>query len=210
MSYAGRTRIVIIEDNETMRNGFSFLISSNGKYTVIGSYENAELALKNLLRDLPTIILMDIGLPEMNGIQAINEVKKTLPSVQIIVLSVHEETALVFEAFCAGASGYLTKNATYDKIISAIDEVLSGGAPMSSQIAKMVVSSFNKSHTSPLTTRETEVLELLAEGKSYTRIAEELFVQKETIRSHLKHIYTKLQVNSKADAISKAKSEKYI
>lgn len=206
----GKTKIVIVEDNETLRQGFEFLISSHEKYLVKSKYENAELAIKNLRKDMPGIILMDIELPGMSGIEAIRIIKKTIPAIQIVVLSVHDDSQLVFEALCAGASGYLTKNAKMEKILNALDEILEGGAPMSSRIAKMVVSSFNRNHNSPLTTREMEVLQLLTDGKSYSRIAEELFVQKETVRTHLKNIYTKLHVNSKAEAILKAKSERYI
>lgn len=203
-------RITIVEDNEVVRDGFALLIDSVSEHQVVSTYDNCEDALKNLKKDRPTIILMDLELPGMHGVEGTRRIKKLLPEVNIIVITVHANSELVFQALCAGASGYITKNAGHNKLLDAIAEVQKGGAPMSSQIARMVVQSFQKNTDSPLTARETEVLELLAKGKSYTVIADELFVHKETIKSHIKNIYTKLQVNSKADAIEKALRDRLI
>lgn len=203
-------KITIVEDNEVVRDGFALLIDSVSEYAVVSTYDNCEDALKNLKNDRPNIILMDLELPGMHGVEGIRRIKKQTPEVNIIVITVHANSELVFEALCAGASGYITKNAGHSKLLDAIAEVQRGGAPMSSQIARMVVQSFQKNTDSPLTGRETEVLELLAKGKSYTVIADELFVHKETIKSHIKNIYTKLQVNSKADAIEKALRDRLI
>jgi DNA-binding NarL/FixJ family response regulator len=203
-------KITIVEDNEVVRDGFALLIDSVSDYEVVSTYDNCEDALKNLKSDRPNIILMDLELPGMHGVEGIRRIKKQYGEVSIIVITVHANSELVFEALCAGASGYITKNAGHSKLLDAIAEVQRGGAPMSSQIARMVVQSFQKNINSPLTSRETEVLELLAKGKSYTVIADELFVHKETIKSHIKNIYTKLQVNSKADAIEKALRDRLI
>jgi len=203
-------KITIVEDNEVVRDGFALLIDSVSEYQVVSTYDNCEDALKNLKNDHPNIILMDLELPGMHGVEGIRQIKKRNANVSIIVITVHANSELVFEALCAGASGYITKNAGHSKLLDAIAEVQRGGAPMSSQIARMVVQSFQKNTDSPLTSRETEVLELLAKGKSYTVIADELFVHKETIKSHIKNIYTKLQVNSKADAIEKALRDRLI
>lgn len=203
-------RITIVEDNEVVREGFALLIDSVSEHQVVSTYDNCEDALKNLKKDSPNIILMDLELPGMHGVEGIRRIKKQKPEVAIIVITVHANSELVFQALCAGASGYITKNAGHSKLLDAIAEVQKGGAPMSSQIARMVVQSFQKNTDSPLTARETEVLELLAKGKSYTVIADELFVHKETIKSHIKNIYTKLQVNSKADAIEKALRDRLI
>ena len=146
----------------------------------------------------------------IDGIEGIQKIKKTNPEIHIIVITVHEDSEMVFEALCAGASGYITKNANHSRLLDAIDEVQSGGAPMSTQIARMVVSSFQKNQNSPLTARETEVLELIAKGKSYSVIADELFVHKETVKSHIKNIYFKLHVNCKADALEIARKNKLI
>lgn len=203
-------RIVIVEDNLIVQGGFSMLVGSVEGYQVVNTYTNCEDAIKNLKTDAPHVMLMDIELPGMNGIEGISRIKKLRPEVMILVISVHENSDLVFDALCAGAMGYLTKSASFVKILSAIEDVLEGGAPMSSHIAKMVVSSFQKNQNSPLSDRETEVLTLLAKGKSYSVVADELFVHKETIKSHIKNIYHKLHVNSKADAIEIARVNKYI
>jgi len=205
-----RSRVVIVEDNDAVREGFSLIINSVSKYYVVNAYDNAEDAIKNLKKDKPEIILMDLELPGMNGIDAIAVIKKMNSNIDMIVNTIYENSELVFQALCAGAAGYITKNTSHSELLNAIDEVINGGAPMSSKIAKMVVSSFQKNPNSPLSNRETEVLELLSQGKSYSMIAQELFITKETAKSHIKNIYSKLQVNSKSEAIAKATKEKLI
>lgn len=205
-----KNRIEIVEDNDVVRDGLQLLINSMSDHKVVGSYDSCEKAIKNLNQDQPEVILMDLDLPGMNGIEGIQRIKKTHPEINIIVLTVHEDSEMVFEALCAGASGYITKNANHSRLLDAIDEVQTGGAPMSSRIAKMVVDSFQRNHNSPLTSRETEVLEQLAKGKSYSIIADELFIHKETVKSHIKNIYFKLQVNSKAEALEIARKNKLI
>ncbi len=205
-----KTRISIVEDNEVIRDGFTLLLDSIEEYAVVGTWSNAEDAIKNVQKDNPDIMLMDIELPGMNGIQAIKHIKKLQPQVDIIVITVHADSEMVFNALVAGACGYITKTSNYSKLLEAINEVKEGGSPMSTNIARMVVQSFQRNNNSPLTPRETEVLELLSKGKSYSVIADELFVHKETIKSHIKNIYTKLQVNSKAEAIEKALKDKLI
>ncbi len=183
------SRIVIVEDNEVVREGFALLISSVSQHQVVNSYATCEETLKYLATDQPSIVLMDLELPGMHGLEGIKQIKKVLPDSNIIVISVHANSELVFQALCAGASGYITKNAGHSKILDAINEVERGGAPMSSQIARMVVQSFQKNTNSPLTARETEVLELLAKGKSYSAIADDLFVHKRNHQiSHQKHL----------------------
>ncbi|MEQ8576882.1 MAG: response regulator transcription factor, partial [Fulvivirga sp.] len=179
-------------------------------YLVVNAYDNAEDAIKNVRKDKPDVILMDLELPGMNGIEAIGIIKKASPHIDLIVNTIYENSDLVFQALVAGASGYITKNTSHTELLDAIEEVINGGAPMSSKIAKMVVASFQKNPNSPLSKRETEVLELLSKGKSYSMIAQELFVTKETAKSHIKNIYSKLQVNSKSEAIAKATKEKLI
>ncbi len=203
-------RIIIIEDNDVVRDGFKLLISSLSNHEVVGTYESCEEALKNIKKINPDVVLMDIELPGMNGIEGTRIIKKSFPEIEILVITVHDDNDLVFQALVAGASGYITKNAPHNKILDAISEVSKGGAPMSSKIARMVVESFQRNQNSPLSPRETEVLELLAEGKSYSVIADELFIHKETVKSHIKNIYYKLQVNSKAAAIEIAKKNKLI
>ncbi len=205
-----KVRIIIVEDNEPIKDGFALIINSFSKYYVVNTYTNCEAALKNLRKDDPDIILMDIELPGMSGIEGIKRVKKVSPQIDIIVNTIHENQEKVFEALCAGASGYITKNSSHNELLNALDQISSGGAPLSGNIAKMVVKSFQKNLQSPLTSRETEVLELLSKGKSYSIIADELFITKETAKSHIKNIYSKLHVNSKSQAIDKALREKLI
>ncbi len=204
------TRIVIIEDNEVVKDGFALLLNGMTEFSVPNSYTNCEDAIKKLRKDKPDIVLMDLELPGMHGIEGIKIIKKEIPYVSIVVITVHDDSSLVFEALCAGAAGYITKTANYSSLLEAIEEVKAGGAPMSSNIAKMVVESFQRNQNTPLTKRETQILGLLAKGKSYTVIAGELFIHKETVKSHIKNIYAKLRVHSKADAIEIATKERYI
>lgn len=204
------SRIIIIEDNDIVKEGFNLLISSLSEHKVVATYETCEEAIKNLNKDQPNLVLMDIELPGMSGIEGTRIIKKQHPEIEILVITVHDDSDLVFQALVAGASGYITKNAPHNKILDAINEIAKGGAPMSSKIARLVVESFQRNQNSPLSPRETEVLELLSEGKSYSVIADELFIHKETVKSHIKNIYYKLQVNSKAAAIEVAKKNKLI
>lgn len=203
-------RICIVEDDNLIRDGFALLINSTYGFKIVNTYYRCEDAIKNLVSDSPDVVLMDIELPGMNGIEGIARIKKLRPKTNIIVVSVYENDELVFKALCAGAGGYLTKNMQPSRLLEAIRDIQEGGAPMSTNIARMVVASFQKNRNSPLTARETEVLELLSKGKSYTTIAEQLFVDKETIRTHIKNIYWKLEVHSKAEAIEKAIKERLI
>ena len=210
MSNFFRTRITIVEDNEAVREGFALIINSINKYYVVNTYDNCEDAIKMLHKDKPEIVLMDLELPGMSGIEGIAKIKKLMPSVNVIVNTVYENSDLVFQALCAGAEGYITKNTGHTELLEGIEEVINGGAPMSTKIASMVVHSFQKNPNSPLSPRETQVLELLSKGKSYSLIADDLFITKETAKSHIKNIYSKLQVNSKSEAIAKATQEKLI
>jgi len=203
-------RIVIIEDDDIIRESFATLINANKDYICVSNYNNCEEAIQKLESDKPDIILMDISLPGISGIEGIKRIKNVKPNIEIITVTVHEENDKVFDALCAGATGYLTKNISPKRMIDAINEVLHGGAPMSTNIARKVIRSFQKSTESPLTSRETEVLQHLAKGKSYTMIADELYINKETVRTHIKNIYQKLNVNSKAGAIEKATRDRLI
>ena len=203
-------KVVIIEDDETIRTGFTYLINESESYRVVKSYSNAETAMSHLKSDEPNVILLDIELPGMKGLDAITKMKQLLPSAHILMLTVYDNEENVFKALSRGASGYLTKNDSTDKIIDAIREVMEGGAPMSMNIAKMVIRSFHRNQNSPLTKRETEILEQEANGKSRSKIAKEMFIDLETVKSHIKNIYVKLNVHSREEAIKEAKNNKYI
>lgn len=204
------TRIILIEDDQTIREAYTYLINRTDSLKMINSYSSYEHAEPYLISDFPDVILLDIELPGTNGLDAISKIKKKHPSSQIIILTVYENEASIFKALSSGASGYLTKNTPSSKIIDAIKEVMQGGGPLSAGIAKMVIQSFRKNQNSPLTKRETQILESIAEGKSRTKIATELFIDKETVKSHIKNIYNKLDVNSKDEALRIARQDKLI
>lgn len=210
MVFPQPVRIVIVEDNSELRDVLSGFIQSSEGLKLVNSYSACEPMLKNLLSDKPGLVLMDIGLPGMSGIEGTAKIKAQLPNTEVIIITVFENSESVFLALQNGASGYLTKNLSKDELISSLQECLNGGAPMSMKIAKMVVGSFKKSNDSPLSQRETEVLENLAKGKSYHSIADTLFVTKDTVKFHIKNIYFKLQVSSREEAIETALRQKLI
>lgn len=203
-------RICLIEDDATIRDGYTFLLGNTPGLSVVAAYPNADEALKKIAQEQPDVILLDIELPGISGLDALPKLKKLLPDTYILMLTVYEQPNHIFRALGTGASGYLTKNSSPEKIVSAIHEVMEGGGPMSAQIARMVISSFQRSEASPLTKRETEILELISVGKSRKKIAEELFIDLETVKSHIKNIYQKLDVHSKEDALKTAKEQKFI
>ncbi|MEO8398599.1 MAG: response regulator transcription factor [Ignavibacteriaceae bacterium] len=205
-----KIRVIIVEDDELIRESFASFINETDLFYCVNNYEYCEDAIENLGSDNPQIILMDIQLPGISGIEGIKKIKKINSNINIIIVTVHENDKTVFDALCAGASGYLTKNISPQKLIDSIKEVYNGGAPMSTNIALMVVKSFHKNIQSPLSPRETEVLQHLSKGKSYSMIGNELFIDKETVRTHIKNIYQKLEVHSKAKAIEIAEQNKLI
>lgn len=205
-----KIEVVIVEDNIPLSNGFKKQIDQTGTYKVTACFDSCEKALKELKEYRPKIIIMDIQLPGMSGIEGTVKIKALYPDINIIIATVDENSKTVFEALCAGATGYLTKNATRFQLVSAMDEVMAGGAPMSINIAKMVVQSFQKSLNSILSERETEVLALLASGKSYKSVGEAMFISINTIRFHIKNIYDKLQVKTREEAIRVANEQRLI
>ena len=204
------TRIVIIEDLPAIRNGLSIVLNSIVRYHVVNAYATCEDALANLEKDCPDIVLMDIQLPGMSGILGTRHVKQMRPECIVLIITVLEDDKKVFQSLSAGASGYVIKSDNLESIKQAIDTALAGGAPMSHSIGRMVVEYFQRQSDSPLSERETEVLQCMAEGKSYSRIAEELCISPETVRSHNRNIYRKLEVASKADALKIAGSKRWI
>lgn len=206
----GSIKVVLIEDDTIIRESYAFLINEHPEYTVVNTYSSIENALLKIKLDDPHVILLDIQLPGKSGVEGLPLIKKMVDDVHVIMLTTFDNPEQVFAALANGASGYLTKDASPETILDAIQDVLNGGGPMTRNIANMVVRSFQRSQSSPLTKRETEILELLAQGKTRSRIAQEIFVDAETVKSHLKNIYAKLDVHSKADAIAVARDKKYI
>ena len=198
--------VAIVDDKRDIREGIEIILKQAEGFQCVGSYPDAETAIQNIPSNSPDVVLMDIELPRMSGIDAVRVLKEKNSDLDILMLTVHKDDSSVFRSLKAGAYGYLTKNIFPSRLLSAIREVKKGGAPMSSQIARRVVASFNdfKNPSSELTKREIEVLNLLCQGQSYKVIAEALFVSPNTVRFHLKNIYKKLQVNSKYEAVIKA------
>jgi DNA-binding NarL/FixJ family response regulator len=203
-------KVFIIEDDKELRESFTHIVRISENFVPIGSFGTAEEAIAALGRKRPDIVLMDLELPEMNGVKATQLIKDKYPHVEVIVVSVYEDTEMVFNAIRAGASGYITKSANYLELLSALDEIVKGGAPMSTKIARMVIRNFHTNPESPLTRRETEIIKMIAEGKTYSQISDELFISRETAKTHTRNIYTKLQVNKKSDAIAIAQKNKLI
>lgn len=210
MNSTSDIQIVLVEDDSVIRDSFQFLLNEEEGYAVTGAFANAEDAIKSVAALDPDVVLLDIQLPGLSGLQALPKIKALVPDAAVIILSVNEHQDTVFEALSKGASGYLTKNTPPQKILEAVNEVMLGGGPMSAHIAKMVVNSFQRNNESPLTRRETEILEQIAAGKTRGKIADEFFIDLETVKSHLKNIYAKLDVHSKADAIKTARINKFI
>jgi DNA-binding NarL/FixJ family response regulator len=203
-------KLVIVEDKKAIREGLIVLLGATDGISCVAGYGNCEDMLSQLITDKPDVILMDIGLPGMSGIEGTKEVRKLLPDTVVVVLSVYEDDQNIFEALCMGASGYLVKNTPPARLIEAIKEAHHGGSPMSSHIARKVVTLFQKhfkSQNNPderLTSREMEILTGLSDGHSYTSVADELFISVDTVRYHIRNIYKKLQVHSQSAAVSKA------
>ena len=204
--------ISIIEDNTIFRENLTAYIQQLDRYFLLGTYADFETAFDDFTSgNHPDIVLMDIGLPGKNGIEGTQIIKQHFPKTELIIVTVFEDSNMVFEALKAGACGYLTKSLGLPELTKALDDLEKGGAPMSNKIAKMVVESFQLNHhDNTLSKREKEVLTLLAKGKTYSTIADELFVSKTTVRTHIRNIYQKLHVNSKAEAIRLANEKKMI
>jgi DNA-binding NarL/FixJ family response regulator len=207
---APNINIVIIEDDVVLLQTYKLLIEQEAGLYVSGIYTSYEQAKKNLSLAKPDIILLDIQLPGIGGVEAIPLIKRQLPQVHVIMLTVFESEQQIFKALQNGASGYITKDSSSSKIIEAIQEVNEGGGPMSIRVAKMVIKSFEKNTNSPLSKRETEILSLMLDGKKSNEIAEQLFIERDTVKTHVKNIYAKLDVNSRAEAILVAKRNKFI
>lgn len=208
-------RIIIYEDNANLRESLSNLLALTEEYKVVASFPDCLQVTKDVKELQPDVILMDIDLPEVNGIEAVRRIRLFDNNVQIIMLTVFDDNTHVYEALYAGANGYLLKKYVSDKLIHSIHEVLQGGAPMSPSIARMIISNMQQPMQLPnkdyqLTNREKEILQLLSKGNSFKLIAAELNISLDTVRTHIKHIYDKLHVRSQIEAVSKAINEKLV
>jgi DNA-binding NarL/FixJ family response regulator len=203
--------VVIIEDSLNIREGLAALINGTQGYSCIGAYGNCEDFLSELSELQVDVALMDIGLPGINGIEGVRKARKIKPNLNILMLTVYKESKIVFEALCAGACGYMVKNTPPTRLLEAIKEVDEGGSPMSSMIARQVITVFQQNNANAnndeeygLSDREKEVLNKLSEGDNYQQIADSLFISVDTVRHHIRNIYKKLHVHSQSEAVAKA------
>lgn len=207
-------QILIYEDNVLLRESLTNLLALTGEYQVLASFPDCTDVVNQVKLLKPDVILMDIDLPGINGIEAVQLIRKFDQQVQIIMLTVFDDNSHVFDAMYAGANGYLLKKYISDKLLHSIQEVLQGGAPMSPSIARLIISSLQQPVVAAkdyqLTNREKEILQLLSSGNSFKMIAAELSISLDTVRTHIKHIYDKLHVRSQIEAVSKAIQEKLV
>jgi DNA-binding NarL/FixJ family response regulator len=203
--------VLIYEDNNQLRDSISKLVAYSRDYLLLGSFPNALHVEKQVKTHKPDIILMDIDMPGgINGIEAVKKIRAFDQEVHIIMLTVFDDNTNVLDAVFAGASGYLLKKHLSDRLLEAMQEILAGGAPMSPSVARMVINSMHKfpaaaSNIYQLTPRETEILTALSQGSSYKIIAAQSFISVDTVRSHVKNIYQKMQVHSQLEAIARAR-----
>lgn len=203
-------KVAIVEDDKEIKNLLTLIIDGSPGFECKQSYANCEDAVKNIPQYPPDVVLMDIDLPKTTGIEGVKLLKESLPETDFIMLTIKEDDDSVFNSLAAGATGYLLKDIPPVQLLQSIKEVVEGGSPMSPMIARKVFGSFRKCVESPLSERETEVLKRLCNGENYRTIADALFVSGNTVRAHIKNIYKKLQVNTRAEAVSKAINEKLI
>jgi DNA-binding NarL/FixJ family response regulator len=200
--------VSIVEDNEQVRNTLARLINRAEGFQCVSVHANAEAALEALPRERPEVVLMDINLPGLNGVECVRRLKGLAPKIQVLMLTVYEDTENIFNALAAGATGYLLKRTSKDELLAAIKDVHAGGSPMTTHIARKVVQSFQRTATSPqpaedLSPREQEVLDCLAKGFLYKEIAEKLGISYETVHTYIRRIYEKLQVRTRTEAVAK-------
>lgn len=207
-------RVICFDDNKNIRDSVSLLLSTTGNIKMIAGFDSCKNLLQDIEREKPDVIIMDIDMPEINGVQAVEILRKQHPTLPVMMLTGFEDDEKVFSSLCAGANGYILKNTKMDSLINQIQEVYEGGAPMTPLIARKVLNQFAKMQPQKtpdenynLSNREKDVLHLLVQGKSYKMIADELHISYETVHSHIRKIYQKLQVNSVGEAVSKTISK---
>ncbi len=205
-------RILIYEDNEELRSSLVSLLSAEEIFTIAGDFPQCKDVKYHIKKYRPDVVLMDIELPEMNGIEGVKYIRTVSKEVHILMITVFDDNTSVFDALYAGANGYLLKKYISERLINAIKDMLDGGSPMSPAIARMVLNKMMLHKTKEakdyeLTPREMDVLNSLAKGNSYKMIADDLIIGIETVRSHIKNVYAKLHVQSQGEAISKALRE---
>ena len=209
-------KVAIFEDNKKLRESLEQLVNNTDDMYCCGAFPDANKLIRNMQMANPDVVMMDINMPGISGIEAVQQIKEKYPQVQILMQTVFEENDKIFAAICAGASGYMLKKTAPQKMIEAIRETWLGGAPMTASVAVKVLqmfrsqSSADKREYIDLSDREKEILALLVKGKSYRVIAAECFISIDTVSTHVRHIYEKLHVHSKSEAVAKAIHQKLI
>ncbi len=205
-------RIMIYEDHDNLRESLCLLLSISEGFEVVGTYNSYAHVVRQIEETKPDVVLMDIDIPGISGIEAVGLIRQNNTAVQLVMLTIFDDNQHVFDALSAGANGYLLKANITDRLIPSIKEVLQGGAPMSPSIARMVISSYAKTTKNDynLTPREQEILQSLSNGISYKLIADKHFISIDTVRTHIKRIYDKLHVRSQTEAVSKAIRERLV
>lgn len=209
-------KVAIFEDSKPLRESLQQLVDSRDDMICTGAFADANKLLRNMQSANPDVVLMDINMPGISGIEAVQIIKEKFPNVQILMQTVFEENDKIFAALCAGASGYMLKKTLPQKMIEAIQETYNGGAPMTASVATKVLQMFRHQSTATknefidLSEREKEILGWLVKGNSYNAIAEACFVSIDTVKTHVRHIYEKLHVHSKSEAVAKAIHQKLV
>ncbi len=204
-SSGSKISVVFVEDHDEYRRSLEGLLNDSGEFACT-SFSDAESALEDIARNRPSVVVMDINLPGMNGITCTRTIKERWPSIQVMMCTVYEDDDKIFDALKAGATGYVIKRAPIEELLDSIKQVHAGGSPMSAGIARKVVSSFRTIPLAPdekLSERETQVIDLLADGLRMKEIADKLNLSVNTVRTHARHIYEKLQVQSRTEALNK-------
>jgi DNA-binding NarL/FixJ family response regulator len=201
-------RVALVEDNDDLRTSMKSLLKRSARLRVVADYSDAESAPADLVRHKPDVVLMDVKLPRMDGVECARLLKSLLPTVLIIMLTIHDDNDSLFNSVLAGADGFLLKDTVPSRLVEAIEEVCQGGSPMTPQIARRIVQRFRKTGSEPanvenLTPREREVLEQLALGNRYKEISDKLGISLDGIRFHIRGVYNKLQVHSRIEAVLK-------
>lgn len=203
-------KVAIVEDDLDIRNMYKSLIDETDGMICVGEFEGSQKTAETIADSSIDVVLMDIDMPQMDGISCVKAIRKMNAHIPIVMLTVNEDTELIFKSLCSGANGYLVKGLRPDKLIRGIQEVHDGGAPMSSNIARMVVDSFKLNQDDSLSSREHEVLQLLCDGDNYKAVADKLFISSNTVKRHIRSIYTKLQVTSRGEMVQKAYRQKLV
>jgi len=201
-----KTKIAIVEDGTVIRQGLERMLNRSKEFCCAGCYDCAEAAIEGIAREIPDVVLMDINLPGMDGVECVRQLKPRYTQMQIVMLTIYDNLEQVFEALTAGATGYLLKQTPPDELLEALRDVAQGGSPMSSQIARKVVQSFHAGtqlgEVEKLSEREKKVLDLLAKGFLLKEIAEQMGLSYDTVRTYVRRIYEKLHVHSRAQAVA--------